>query len=79
MSSGNASKNISSGGEFNTIFNCSFVYNYIIINDALIKGYMGGNVYTNTGGPANFLCLPEDPTWGKYQDGIQGKLNPHFK
>ncbi|XP_053384810.1 uncharacterized protein LOC123537564 [Mercenaria mercenaria] len=35
------------------------------------KGYMGGNAYTDKGGPANYVCLPEDPIWGKYQDGIQ--------
>ncbi|XP_045176520.2 short-chain collagen C4-like [Mercenaria mercenaria] len=39
------------------------------------KGYMGGNVYTDNGGPANYLCLPEDPTWGKYEDGIQNEGN----
>jgi hypothetical protein len=38
----------------------------------MIKGFMGGNVYTDNGGPANYLCLPEDPTWAKYQDGFQG-------
>ncbi|XP_045177314.2 short-chain collagen C4-like [Mercenaria mercenaria] len=39
------------------------------------KGYMGGNAYTDKGGPANYVCLPEDPIWGKYQDGIQNHGN----
>ena len=32
---------------------------------------MGGKHYNNGGGGANHLCLPEDPTWGKYDDGNQ--------
>ncbi|XP_060555942.1 short-chain collagen C4-like isoform X2 [Ruditapes philippinarum] len=41
----------------------------------IYKGFMGGNVYTDNGGPANYLCLPDDPTWAKYQDGIQNEGN----
>ncbi|KAL4225201.1 hypothetical protein ACF0H5_015892 [Mactra antiquata] len=39
------------------------------------KGYMGGNTYTDNGGPANYVCLPDDPTWSKYEDGIQTFAN----
>ncbi|XP_060555944.1 uncharacterized protein LOC132716640 isoform X1 [Ruditapes philippinarum] len=39
------------------------------------KGFMGGNIYNDNGGPANYLCLPEDPSWAKYQDGIQNEGN----
>ncbi|XP_045194664.2 uncharacterized protein LOC123550299 [Mercenaria mercenaria] len=35
----------------------------------IYKGYMAGADYTETGGGANHLCLPEDPTWSKYVDG----------
>ncbi|XP_060555943.1 short-chain collagen C4-like isoform X3 [Ruditapes philippinarum] len=41
----------------------------------IYKGFMGGNAYTDNGGPANYLCLPDDPTWAKYQDGIQNEGN----
>ena len=31
---------------------------------------MAGSEYRQTGNGPNNLCLPEDPTWAKYQDGI---------
>ena len=34
-------------------------------------GYTGGSYYTHTGSGANYQCLPEDPTWGTYEDGMQ--------
>ncbi|KAK3587951.1 hypothetical protein CHS0354_014466 [Potamilus streckersoni] len=32
-------------------------------------GYAGGSHHTYTGGSADFLCLPEDPTWGNNMGG----------
>ncbi|KAL3832678.1 hypothetical protein ACJMK2_024300 [Sinanodonta woodiana] len=33
--------------------------------EMVYKGYAGGSDHADTGGSADFLCLPEDPTWGK--------------
>jgi hypothetical protein len=45
------------------------------LNTVSITGFMGGNYYKDNGGPANYLCLPEDPSWAKYQDGIQSRFS----
>jgi hypothetical protein len=34
-------------------------------------GYVGGGLYSATGSAANSVCLPRDPTWGKYDDTVQ--------
>ncbi|KAL3880006.1 hypothetical protein ACJMK2_032278 [Sinanodonta woodiana] len=36
--------------------------------ELVYKGYMAGSDHTQTGNGPNNLCLPEDPTWAKYQD-----------
>ncbi|XP_035674501.1 uncharacterized protein LOC118414526 [Branchiostoma floridae] len=36
------------------------------------SGVAGGTWYAQTGGGTNYLCLPKNPQWGKYQDGFQG-------
>jgi hypothetical protein len=41
----------------------------------LFKGYTGGKWYRDTGGPANYVCMPEDPQWAEYLDGFQGTLS----
>ncbi|KAL4234278.1 hypothetical protein ACF0H5_005929 [Mactra antiquata] len=33
------------------------------------SGYMAGGYYSDDGGGANNLCLPDHPTWNKYVDG----------
>ncbi|XP_013399412.1 uncharacterized protein LOC106165658, partial [Lingula anatina] len=38
----------------------------------LYKGISAGTYYSQTGGGSNYLCLPQTPEWGKYQDGGQG-------
>lgn len=35
-------------------------------------GFVGGSHYTHPGGAAEPLCLPSDPQWGVYKDGIDG-------
>ncbi|XP_045174681.2 uncharacterized protein LOC123535975 [Mercenaria mercenaria] len=39
--------------------------------ETVYSGYAAGQPYNITAGPASFLCLPEHPTWAKYNDGIQ--------
>ncbi|XP_035678797.1 uncharacterized protein LOC118417352 [Branchiostoma floridae] len=36
------------------------------------SGVAGGTWYGQSGGGTNYLCLPRNPQWGKYQDGFQG-------
>ncbi|XP_078698445.1 uncharacterized protein LOC144925972 isoform X3 [Branchiostoma floridae x Branchiostoma belcheri] len=36
------------------------------------NGYAGGTQYNQPGGGTNYQCLPTDPQWGRYQDGVQG-------
>ncbi|XP_066271270.1 short-chain collagen C4-like [Branchiostoma lanceolatum] len=36
------------------------------------SGLAGGAFYTNNGGGGNYQCLPADPEWGRYDDGVQG-------
>ncbi|CAH1241198.1 Hypp6327 [Branchiostoma lanceolatum] len=35
-------------------------------------GMAAGAHYTHAGGGASYLCLPKDPEWGSYQDGLIG-------
>lgn len=42
-----------------------FLYFFLI-------GVVGGSHYTHTGGAVNPLCLPRQPAWGKYEEGVQG-------
>ncbi|XP_078681676.1 uncharacterized protein LOC144916423 [Branchiostoma floridae x Branchiostoma belcheri] len=35
------------------------------------SGRAGGTAHTQTGGGTNYQCLPADPQWGVYQDGVQ--------
>ena len=37
----------------------------------LSVGYVGGSHYTSTGAAVDPLCLPKDPEWGIYRDGVQ--------
>ncbi|XP_078698440.1 uncharacterized protein LOC144925971 isoform X2 [Branchiostoma floridae x Branchiostoma belcheri] len=36
------------------------------------NGYAGGTQRSQHGGGTNYQCLPPDPQWGRYQDGVQG-------
>ncbi|XP_062619104.1 short-chain collagen C4-like [Saccostrea cucullata] len=35
------------------------------------SGYVGGSFYTHTGAAVDPLCLPRNPEWGKYKDGVE--------
>ena len=38
---------------------------------------MGGTHYANHGGGSNYLCLPLDPLYDRYQSGMQGSSDIH--
>jgi hypothetical protein len=38
--------------------------------NVLYTGYVGGSPHHLVGGAANYVCLPSDPVWGKYQDAL---------
>ncbi|XP_078619295.1 uncharacterized protein LOC144886530 [Branchiostoma floridae x Branchiostoma japonicum] len=40
--------------------------------ELVYSGYAGGTHKTHPGGGTNYQCLPTDPQWGTYQDGVQG-------
>ncbi|XP_066279753.1 short-chain collagen C4-like [Branchiostoma lanceolatum] len=40
--------------------------------ELVYEGVAGGTHYTHQGGGTNYQCLPNDPQWGRYQDGVQG-------
>ncbi|KAL4225270.1 hypothetical protein ACF0H5_015958 [Mactra antiquata] len=35
-------------------------------------GFTAGSPFNINGGAASYVCLPDDPTWARYLDGIQG-------
>ncbi|XP_019628200.1 PREDICTED: uncharacterized protein LOC109472786 [Branchiostoma belcheri] len=37
----------------------------------LVSGVAGGTHFHETGGGTNYQCLPTDPQWGTYLDGVQ--------
>ncbi|XP_019637841.1 PREDICTED: short-chain collagen C4-like [Branchiostoma belcheri] len=36
------------------------------------SGVAGGTHYGQTGGGTNYQCLPTDPQWGRYENGVSG-------
>eukprot|EP00058_Branchiostoma_floridae_P004814 XP_002590302.1 hypothetical protein BRAFLDRAFT_76555 [Branchiostoma floridae] len=38
----------------------------------LFSGVAGGTDRNQPGGGTNYQCLPTDPQWDRYQDGVQG-------
>nr|XP_022303121.1 uncharacterized protein LOC111110801 [Crassostrea virginica] len=39
--------------------------------ELVYSGYAGGSHHTHTGAAVDPLCLPRDPEWGIYKDGIE--------
>ena len=37
----------------------------------MYEGYAGGSHYTHAGAAVNYLCLPRNPNWGRYDDTLQ--------
>ena len=40
--------------------------------ELVYAGRAGGTYYTDKGGAANYLCMPDDPDYLSYQPGVQG-------
>ncbi|XP_019632052.1 PREDICTED: uncharacterized protein LOC109475730 [Branchiostoma belcheri] len=40
--------------------------------ELIYSGVAGGSAHDQPGGGTNYQCLPTDPQWGRYQDGVQG-------
>ncbi|XP_066267911.1 uncharacterized protein [Branchiostoma lanceolatum] len=40
--------------------------------ELVYSGVAGGTHFFHHGGGTNYQCLPTDPQWGTYQDGVQG-------
>ncbi|XP_028402157.1 collagen alpha-4(IV) chain-like isoform X1 [Dendronephthya gigantea] len=43
----------------------------------MYSGVMGGSYYNDAGGASNYLCLPLNPIFEKYVDGIQASTYMH--
>ena len=45
-------------------------------SDLMYRGASGGSGYNTHGGGSNYLCLPNDPEWGVYNEAVEkvGKL-----
>jgi hypothetical protein len=39
--------------------------------ELVYDGYTAGSHYTHSGAAVNYLCLPKNPSWAKYDDGLQ--------
>ncbi len=39
--------------------------------ELLYNGITAGSLWSNTGGGANYLCMPHTPQYGKYRPGVQ--------
>ena len=37
----------------------------------MYEGYAGGSHYSHTGAAVNYLCLPRNPDWNRYEDTLQ--------
>ncbi|XP_078309752.1 uncharacterized protein LOC111107576 isoform X2 [Crassostrea virginica] len=40
--------------------------------ELVYTGFVGGSHYTHPGSASEYLCLPSDPQWGIYKDGLDG-------
>ena len=40
--------------------------------ELVYAGISAGSWYTNSGGGANYLCMPHNPQYGRYEPGVQG-------
>ena len=41
--------------------------------ELVYAGITAGSWYQNTGGGANYLCMPHNPQYGRYVPGVQGR------
>lgn len=47
-------------------------------SEVVLSGFTGGSLYAHPGAAVDPLCLPRDPEWGVYKDGINGYKNYVF-
>ncbi|XP_034307263.2 uncharacterized protein [Magallana gigas] len=40
--------------------------------ELVLSGFTGGSWYDHKGAAVDLLCLPRDPEWGEYIDGVKG-------
>ncbi|XP_048744347.2 short-chain collagen C4-like [Ostrea edulis] len=40
--------------------------------ELVLSGITGGSHYSDSGAAVDPLCLPRDPEWGRYKDGVDG-------
>ena len=45
--------------------------------ELVYNGITAGSLYQNSGGGANYLCMPHNPQYGEYQPGVQGQSPIH--
>ena len=45
----------------------------VIGTELVYAGIAGGSLYTEMGGGANYLCMPHDPDYLRYEAGVQGR------
>ncbi|XP_078329472.1 uncharacterized protein LOC144624078 [Crassostrea virginica] len=43
--------------------------------ELVFSGYTGGSSHLHTGAAVDPLCLPRDPEWAIYRDGVEGNKN----
>lgn len=65
------------GAVFGAFSTYRYIYNtkhitLLHIFNAIITGFTGGSGYHHVGAAVDPLCLPRDPEWGVYKDGING-------
>ncbi|XP_052691929.1 uncharacterized protein LOC128169955, partial [Crassostrea angulata] len=45
---------------------------YIFCHEPVLLFFTGGSWYDHKGAAVDLLCLPRDPEWGEYIDGVKG-------
>ena len=57
--------------------NLSYFVDGPLPKTSFIPGYIGGSYHTHEGGGSNYLCLPENPKYGRIDraDNNQGKID----
>ena len=40
--------------------------------ELVYSGITAGSLFSNTGGAANYTCMPFNPQYGEYEPGVQG-------
>ncbi|KAJ8315924.1 hypothetical protein KUTeg_006525 [Tegillarca granosa] len=46
--------------------------------ELVYRGFAGGGSYTDSGSPAEYVCLPEDPVWGDHYDDSVSRVGKMY-